>query len=82
MLGELVRSERGRRGWSQAQLAERAGFATSTIATIERGHQRRPRPRTLRDVARALGLALGLLEAASRWDARPEQRARTACRAE
>lgn len=56
MLATLIRAERRRRGWSQLDLALRAGVDTATIGGIERGTIRRPTRRTLERLAAALGL--------------------------
>lgn len=40
---------------TQAALAERAGLATNTVGTYERG-EKSPRPDTLRSLAEALGV--------------------------
>lgn len=37
MLGELVRDQRKRRGWSQTRLAEQAGVSRLWIGHLERG---------------------------------------------
>lgn len=42
--------------WSQRELAEKSGVSRSTIAAIELG-KRRPRPRTKRALAKALGVS-------------------------
>ena len=56
--GDLLREARLRAGLSQAELARRAGKATSVIGRWERGEVR-PSLETLRDVIRAAGLELG-----------------------
>jgi transcriptional regulator with XRE-family HTH domain/tetratricopeptide (TPR) repeat protein len=56
-------------GWSQNELAERAGLSLNGLSAIERGIRHRPHPRTLRALAAALGLSEDdrrrLLEAAA-----------------
>ncbi len=37
-IGNLIRRARRRRGWSQTQLGERAGFRQETISIIENGN--------------------------------------------
>jgi transcriptional regulator with XRE-family HTH domain len=64
MLGAELRAERHRRGWTQAQLAERAECKAQTVRAIERG-RRRPQGRTLRRLEAALGLPPGALLAAA-----------------
>jgi transcriptional regulator with XRE-family HTH domain len=63
MLGEQLRSERHKRGWTQAELAERADCKAQTVRAIERD-RRRPQGRTLRRLEAALGLPPGTLLAA------------------
>lgn len=53
--GVNVKRLRDRRGWSQAQLAERAGLDPSSISMIETG-RRNPRTGTARKLAEALGV--------------------------
>ena len=53
---EQCRMARAGLGWSQAQLARRAGVATATIASFEKG-SRSPYPRTLRDLQATLEAA-------------------------
>lgn len=60
-LSELVRAKRAERGWTQAQLADRAGVAVDSIRRLESGSYALPvRPRAaghlLDHFARALGL--------------------------
>ena len=43
---------RGRRGWSQEELAERAGVSRNTISDIEKG-DKFARPKTLVNLAKA-----------------------------
>jgi len=53
-LGRRVAALRAARGWTQADLAARAGVERSYIALIERGYRRTPSRRVLRDIAQAL----------------------------
>ena len=57
--GDLLREARLRAGLSQAELARRAGKATSVIGRWERGEVQ-PSLETLRGVIRAAGLELGV----------------------
>lgn len=59
-LGDRVRNTREQHGWTQAQLAERAGVSRPTVARIE-GKQDVSTV-TLTKVARALGLVLTLVK--------------------
>lgn len=59
-LGDSVRQARERRGWTQTQLAERAGVSRPTVARIEAGQD--VSMATLTQVARSLGLILTLVE--------------------
>lgn len=55
-LGQLVkRLRKEERGWSQVELAERAGVSANTVLSIERG-KRETQERTLRPVLDALGV--------------------------
>lgn len=51
-----ARTFRRRRGWSQAELARRAGLHPSTVSLIE-SQRLRPYPGQLAKLARALGVA-------------------------
>ena len=53
-LGEVVRELREARGFTQAQLAERAQIALSYVTVIEAGHQASPPRQILLRLARAL----------------------------
>jgi putative transcriptional regulator len=55
-LGMAIRLGRARRGWSQANLAERSGISRPTISYIERGYV--ASPVTCRRLAQALGMTL------------------------
>jgi transcriptional regulator with XRE-family HTH domain len=54
--GERVRLLRRRRGWTQRELAERAGVTHTTIVRLERGGSD-PNISTIRKVAEALGVS-------------------------
>ena len=49
-----MRRERGRKGLTQAELAERAGVGVNTVIRMEQGDARRAHVKTLWRVARAL----------------------------
>lgn len=52
----LLRRHRHRAGFSQDDLAERAGLSTRAISDLERGVKQRPYPETVRQLAIALDL--------------------------
>jgi predicted ATPase/transcriptional regulator with XRE-family HTH domain len=54
--GEQLRRHREAAGYSQEQLAERAGLSANAIGALERGERKRPYPDTLRRLAQALDL--------------------------
>ncbi|MDP2771960.1 MAG: helix-turn-helix domain-containing protein, partial [Nocardioides sp.] len=54
--GERLRRQREAAGYSQEQLAQRAGLSANAIGALERGERKRPYPDTLRRLAEALGL--------------------------
>ena len=54
--GTQLRRHREAAGWSQEDLAERAGLAAKAIGALERGERLRPYPRTVQLLADALGL--------------------------
>ena len=60
MLGERVRAARLARGWTQQQLARRAGLSQGGVSQIERGRRPTPHRRTLARLAEALDLDLDL----------------------
>jgi transcriptional regulator with XRE-family HTH domain len=64
--GTLLKSAREAKGWCRRELAKNASVAAKTIARIERGAQL-PLPATLRALADALGVGLGVL--APDWSA-------------
>ena len=53
-VGERVVTARENLGWSQAELAQRAGFTDNTVRKVERGD--RVAPGTLRKILDAVGL--------------------------
>jgi transcriptional regulator with XRE-family HTH domain len=53
-LAHTVRLLRQEQGFSQAQLADRAGITLEALRNVERGNT--ARPRTIERIARALGL--------------------------
>jgi len=54
-IGERLKRQRTRRALTQAELADRAGVTTATVARIERD-EIEPRMTTLRKLAEALGV--------------------------
>src|SRR5690242_17053951 len=54
--GVLLRSFRRDRGWTQEELAERAGVSQDAVSTLERGTRRTPWPDTVTRLAAALDL--------------------------
>ena len=60
VIGEQIRKARVARGWTQAQLAFRAGLRESAICKYERGYFE-PRINTLRKIAKALGVTTDYL---------------------
>ncbi|HSL84262.1 MAG TPA: helix-turn-helix transcriptional regulator [Thermoanaerobaculia bacterium] len=61
-LGPALRELRAERGWTQVELAERAGVSKSMLSLYERGKQR-PHLDTLGKLVNALGVSLGQLAA-------------------
>jgi tetratricopeptide (TPR) repeat protein/transcriptional regulator with XRE-family HTH domain len=57
MFGQVVREHRLRLGITQEELAELAGIGVRTIRDIEAGRVARPRPGTVRLLAKAFGLS-------------------------
>lgn len=54
--GTDLRSLRLSRGWSQKDLADRAGIRQGTVSSLENGHN--ARPSTVRLIAEALGVTV------------------------
>ncbi|MEU3166854.1 helix-turn-helix domain-containing protein [Streptosporangium sp. NPDC006930] len=57
VFGVLLRRHRLRGGLTQEALAERAGISSRSVAELERGRGRSPRPRSLEQLVTALDLA-------------------------
>jgi transcriptional regulator with XRE-family HTH domain len=57
MIGEWMRAERRRRGWSQYELAQRAGVAQAHISKIERQQRTNPSMDVLQGLARAFEMS-------------------------
>jgi len=60
-IGAAIIDARKQRGWTQAQLAERANVSTPTLSKLERGN-RNSEIGTVLSVISALGLQLGLVD--------------------
>jgi transcriptional regulator with XRE-family HTH domain len=58
-IGEFIRAARERAGFTQSELARRAGTAQSAIARIEQGHTQ-PSLDTARRIVAAAGFNLGI----------------------
>jgi transcriptional regulator with XRE-family HTH domain len=61
MIGEKVRMERERRGWSQSELARRAKLTPQAVSLIEQGKRMTPGAETLLALATALGTTIDQL---------------------
>jgi DNA-binding XRE family transcriptional regulator len=59
-LGKAVRQLREKCGYTQTDLASKAGIADPTLSMIERGHSN-PTWATVRDIAAALSVSMGQL---------------------
>jgi transcriptional regulator with XRE-family HTH domain len=60
-LGDRVAKERQKRGWTQQELAERAGVRYETINRIENGKHTEPRVYVAVALAKALGTTVDYL---------------------
>lgn len=58
--GKSVQAARLERGWSQDELAEKAGVSRPTVSRVELGHE--PSMRTARKLATALGLSVEIAD--------------------
>jgi transcriptional regulator with XRE-family HTH domain len=56
-VGDKVRGSRKRRGWSQQELADRAGISMQTVSNLETGRHV-PGIATLSKIGGALGVSL------------------------
>jgi transcriptional regulator with XRE-family HTH domain len=56
IVGDRIKTLRESHGWSQGQLAKRAGMAPQTVMRIESGETPQPTQRTVERLARALGV--------------------------
>ncbi|MCI1747112.1 MAG: helix-turn-helix domain-containing protein [Acidipropionibacterium sp.] len=65
-LAEVISTARTEHGWSQAELAERAGVSQFLVAELEAGHPRAEVPGTL-DVLDMLGLDPRAIPIAPSW---------------
>jgi transcriptional regulator with XRE-family HTH domain len=59
--GQRLKAIREKRGWSQSELAERAGVPYETIYRVERGTHQEPRVSIAAKLALALGVSLDVL---------------------
>lgn len=57
-LGEHIKAIRTNLGWSEAQLARKAGVSQSVINDIEAGRNNNPRIKTLWKLGHAMGVPL------------------------
>src|SRR6266498_1890797 len=71
-IGRAIQSLREQQGLSQEELASRAEVSRSTIQSAEMG-RRTPRPASLRRIARALSVDIGVLTSGEPYT--PEQQA-------
>ena len=60
-----VAAERLRRGWSQSELARRAGVSAQLISAAEQGRKPQPSAETLAGLARAFGITMDELRVAA-----------------
>lgn len=65
-IGQHIQIRRGRLGWTQEQLARRAGVTMRTVQNVEAG--RSPSMRTMTRLAKALRVSIRRLQAVSPWE--------------
>lgn len=58
LFGEWLQAERDRRGWTQSELAQRAGLTPAAINQLESGKRRHPNKATSEKLATALGMTV------------------------
>ncbi len=61
-LGEMIKTLRDRKGWSQRDLAAKAMVTPAYVAMLESGAKQNPSPVVLKRLERALGAKHGELE--------------------
>jgi transcriptional regulator with XRE-family HTH domain len=61
LLGDRVREQRLRRGWTQVELERRSGIPQPQISRLEAGGTDDPGAQTIRNLALALGVSADLL---------------------
>lgn len=60
-IGERIKAEREKVGWSQSKLANEAGVQSSTISQIESGRRKKPSVDVLQRIAKALSITVSHL---------------------
>lgn len=55
---KLIKTLRERRGWSQSELARKAGIRQGVLSDIESGKTKHPRIDTIAAIAQALGVPM------------------------
>jgi transcriptional regulator with XRE-family HTH domain len=60
LFGERIRQLRGKRGWSQEELAHRVGMDVSYLSEVENG-KKEPCLRKIKELAQGLGLTVSRL---------------------
>lgn len=58
MLGEWIRGQREQQGWSQSELARRAGISATAINLLENNKRRQPQADTAKRIAGAFGVTV------------------------
>ena len=56
MLGNWLRGQREKRGWSQSELARRAGISATAINLLESNRRRQPQADTAHKLAQVFGI--------------------------